>query len=125
MVSPRTWFPEWEFRHPGRIAILSNGRLTNSSELQNSDALVIHGELDFPVPVGEGSLFTALQRQKFLQCCISGQALDHKTEKQPVLVPDIHRVAGHLLKVRNKLQGRGNKGACRRKQVNRNIQLLG
>jgi dipeptidyl aminopeptidase/acylaminoacyl peptidase len=59
------WFPEWEFHgtpweNPGLYA-----RMSPSSHARRfkTPMLVIHGELDFRVPIGEGlQLFTALQR---------------------------------------------------------------
>ena len=60
------WFPEWEFKgtpwtNPDMYARWSPHM---SAKEFKTPALVIHGELDYRVPVGEGlQLFTALQRQ--------------------------------------------------------------
>jgi len=65
-VTEELWFPEWEFK----------GNPWDNSELYErwsphrfvrnfkTPTLVVHGELDYRVPVGEGmQLFTALQRR--------------------------------------------------------------
>jgi len=60
------WFPEWEFKgtpwtNPDMYARWSPHM---SAKEFKTPALVIHGELDYRVPVAEGlQLFTALQRQ--------------------------------------------------------------
>lgn len=60
------WFPEWEFKgtpwtNPAMYARWSPHKFAQNF---NTPTLVIHGELDFRVPVGEGmQLFTALQRK--------------------------------------------------------------
>ncbi|MFY9608009.1 MAG: S9 family peptidase [Blastocatellia bacterium] len=60
------WFPEWEFKgtpwtNPDMYARWSPHMFAKEFK---TPALVIHGELDYRVPVGEGlQLFTALQRQ--------------------------------------------------------------
>lgn len=60
------WFPEWEFKgtpwtNPDMYARWSPHLFAKEFK---TPALVIHGELDYRVPVGEGlQLFTALQRQ--------------------------------------------------------------
>jgi dipeptidyl aminopeptidase/acylaminoacyl peptidase len=60
------WFPEWEFKgtpwtNPDMYARWSPHMFVKEFK---TPALVIHGELDYRVPVGEGlQLFTALQRQ--------------------------------------------------------------
>jgi len=65
-VTEELWFPDWEFRgtpwtNPEMYARFSpNG----SVKAFKTPTLVVHGELDYRVPVGEGmQLFTALQRQ--------------------------------------------------------------
>lgn len=60
------WFPEWEFKgtpwtNPDMYARWSPHLFAKEFK---TPALVIHGELDYRVPVGEGlQLFTTLQRQ--------------------------------------------------------------
>jgi dipeptidyl aminopeptidase/acylaminoacyl peptidase len=60
------WFPEWEFKgmpwtNPEMYAKWSPHMFVKEFR---TPMLVIHGELDYRVPVGEGlQLFTALQRQ--------------------------------------------------------------
>lgn len=60
------WFPEWEFKgmpwtNPEMYAKWSPHMFVREFK---TPLLVIHGELDYRVPVGEGlQLFTALQRQ--------------------------------------------------------------
>lgn len=60
------WFPEWEFKgmpwtNPEMYAKWSPHAFVKDFK---TPMLVIHGELDYRVPVGEGlQLFTALQRQ--------------------------------------------------------------
>lgn len=60
------WFPEWEFKgmpwtNPEMYAKWSPHMFVKEFK---TPLLVIHGELDYRVPVGEGlQLFTALQRQ--------------------------------------------------------------
>ena len=60
------WFPEWEFGgapwdNPEMYARWSPHRFVKNF---STPTLVIHGELDYRVPVGEGfQLFTALQRR--------------------------------------------------------------
>jgi len=60
------WFPEWEFKgmpwtNPEMFAKWSPHNFVKEFK---TPCLVIHGELDYRVPIGEGlQLFTALQRQ--------------------------------------------------------------
>jgi dipeptidyl aminopeptidase/acylaminoacyl peptidase len=60
------WFPEWEFKgmpwtNPEMYAKWSPHMFVKEFK---TPLLVIHGELDYRVPYGEGlQLFTALQRQ--------------------------------------------------------------
>jgi dipeptidyl aminopeptidase/acylaminoacyl peptidase len=60
------WFPEWEFKgtpwtNPDLYTKWSPHMFVKNF---NTPTLVIHGELDYRVPVGEGlQLFTTLQRQ--------------------------------------------------------------
>jgi len=61
------WFPLWEFRGAPWNDPDLNARLTPSTYVKDfhTPTLVIHGELDFRVPFGQGlQLFTALQMQK-------------------------------------------------------------
>jgi dipeptidyl aminopeptidase/acylaminoacyl peptidase len=61
------WFPQWEFKgmpwdNPDMYAKWSPSFFANSFK---TPTLVLHGELDYRVPVGQGmQLFTALQMQK-------------------------------------------------------------
>jgi dipeptidyl aminopeptidase/acylaminoacyl peptidase len=60
------WFPEWEFKgmpwtNPEMYAKWSPHKFVKEFR---TPCLVIHGEMDYRVPIGEGlQLFTALQRQ--------------------------------------------------------------
>ena len=66
-VTEELWFPEWEFKGTPWTNRQSYEQWSPDHFVQNfkTPMLVIHGELDFRVPVGEGfQLFTALQRQK-------------------------------------------------------------
>jgi dipeptidyl aminopeptidase/acylaminoacyl peptidase len=60
------WFPEWEFRGTPWTNKELYERWSPHNFAQNfkTPTLVIHGELDFRVPVSEGlQMFTALQRR--------------------------------------------------------------
>ncbi|MGZ8867823.1 MAG: prolyl oligopeptidase family serine peptidase, partial [Thermoanaerobaculia bacterium] len=65
-VTEELWFPEWEFGgnpwdNPELIEKWSPHR---SAKNFKTPTLVVHGELDFRVPIGEGiQLYTALQRR--------------------------------------------------------------
>jgi dipeptidyl aminopeptidase/acylaminoacyl peptidase len=65
-VTEELWFPEWEFKgmpwtNPEMYTKWSPHMFVKEFK---TPLLVIHGELDYRVPVGEGfQLFTALQRQ--------------------------------------------------------------
>ena len=60
------WFPEWEFKgtawsNPAQYSRWSPHKFVNNF---NTPILIIHGELDYRVPIGEGmQLFTAVQRK--------------------------------------------------------------
>ena len=60
------WFPEWEFKgtawsNPAMYTRWSPHKFANNF---NTPILIIHGELDYRVPIGEGmQLFTAVQRK--------------------------------------------------------------
>lgn len=60
------WFPEWEFKgtpwsNPGMYSRWSPHKFAQNF---NTPILIIHGELDYRVPIGEGmQLFTAVQRK--------------------------------------------------------------
>ncbi|MDH5744784.1 MAG: S9 family peptidase, partial [Candidatus Aminicenantes bacterium] len=61
------WFPEWEFRGPPWISLEMYEKWSPSTYTQNfrTPCLVIHGQMDFRVPVTQGfQFFTALQRTK-------------------------------------------------------------
>ena len=60
------WFPDWEFKGTPWTNREMYDRFSphNFVTAFKTPTLVIHGELDYRVPVGEGiQLFTALQRQ--------------------------------------------------------------
>ncbi|MFZ2490594.1 MAG: S9 family peptidase [Thermoanaerobaculia bacterium] len=65
-VTEELWFPEWEFGgnpwdNPEQYTKWSPHRYAKNFK---TPTLVVHGELDFRVPIGEGlQLFTALQRK--------------------------------------------------------------
>jgi len=60
------WFPEWEFKgtpwtNPAQYSRWSPHKFVQNF---NTPILIIHGELDYRVPIGEGmQLFTAVQRK--------------------------------------------------------------
>jgi len=60
------WFPEWEFKgmpwtNPAQYSRWSPHKFVQNF---NTPILLIHGELDYRVPIGEGmQLFTAVQRK--------------------------------------------------------------
>jgi dipeptidyl aminopeptidase/acylaminoacyl peptidase len=59
------WFPEWEFKGPAWSNPAMYSRWSPHKFVQNFNTpiLIIHGELDYRVPIGEGmQLFTAVQR---------------------------------------------------------------
>lgn len=65
-VTEELWFPEWEFKGTpwANPALYQRWSPHKSAQNFNTPTLVIHGEQDFRVPVGEGmQLFTALQRK--------------------------------------------------------------
>ncbi len=60
------WFPEWEFKGTPwtNPAMYSRWSPHNFVKNFNTPVLVIHGELDFRVPLGEGlQMYTAVQRR--------------------------------------------------------------
>jgi dipeptidyl aminopeptidase/acylaminoacyl peptidase len=60
------WFPEWEFRGPYWARREMYERWSPSNFVQNfkTPTLVVHGELDYRVPLEQGlGMFTALQRR--------------------------------------------------------------
>jgi dipeptidyl aminopeptidase/acylaminoacyl peptidase len=60
------WFPEWEFKGTPWTNPAMYSRWSPHKFVQNFNTpiLIIHGELDYRVPVGEGmQLFTAVQRK--------------------------------------------------------------
>jgi dipeptidyl aminopeptidase/acylaminoacyl peptidase len=65
-VTEELWFPEWEFDGTPYDNLEGYERWSPHRFASNFETptLVVHGELDFRVPVGEGlQMFTALQRQ--------------------------------------------------------------
>ena len=59
------WFPEWEFRGPYWARREMYERWSPNNFVQNfkTPTLVVHGELDYRVPIEQGlGMFTALQR---------------------------------------------------------------
>jgi dipeptidyl aminopeptidase/acylaminoacyl peptidase len=60
------WFPEWEFRGPYWVSRETYEKWSPSNFVQNfkTPTLVVHGELDYRVPLEQGlGMFTALQRR--------------------------------------------------------------
>jgi dipeptidyl aminopeptidase/acylaminoacyl peptidase len=60
------WFPEWEFKGTPWTNPAMYSRWSPHKFVQNFNTpiLIIHGELDYRVPIGEGmQLFTAVQRK--------------------------------------------------------------
>ncbi|HEU4479983.1 MAG TPA: prolyl oligopeptidase family serine peptidase, partial [Pyrinomonadaceae bacterium] len=60
------WFPEWEFKGTPWTNKALYERLSPHNYVANfkTPILIIHGELDYRVPIGEGlQLFTAVQRR--------------------------------------------------------------
>lgn len=60
------WFPEWEFKGTAwtNPAMYSRWSPHKFAQHFNTPILIIHGELDYRVPIGEGmQLFTAVQRK--------------------------------------------------------------
>ncbi len=65
-VTEELWFPEWDFGGTPYDNIEGYERWSPHRFAANFETptLVVHGELDFRVPIGEGlQMFTALQRQ--------------------------------------------------------------
>ena len=65
-VTEELWFPEWDFGGTPYDNIEGYERWSPHRFASNFETptLVVHGELDFRVPIGEGlQMFTALQRQ--------------------------------------------------------------
>jgi dipeptidyl aminopeptidase/acylaminoacyl peptidase len=65
-VTEELWFPEWEFQGTPYDNLEGYERWSphRFAASFKTPTLVVHGELDFRVPVGEGlQMFTALQRQ--------------------------------------------------------------
>jgi dipeptidyl aminopeptidase/acylaminoacyl peptidase len=65
-VTEELWFPEWEFGGAPWDKPEMYERWSPHRHVKNfaTPTLVVHGELDFRVPIGEGlQLFTALQRR--------------------------------------------------------------
>jgi dipeptidyl aminopeptidase/acylaminoacyl peptidase len=67
METEELWFPMWEFRGMPWDNQETYQKWSPSNHIKEfkTPTLVIHGELDYRVPVGQGmQLFTALQLQK-------------------------------------------------------------
>lgn len=65
-VTEELWFPEWEFRGVpwDRPELYEKWSPHLSARNFKTPTLVVHGELDYRVPIGEGlQLFTTLQRR--------------------------------------------------------------
>ncbi len=63
-VTEETWFDEWEHGIPWETPDFDKFSPHRYAANFKTPMLIIHGELDYRVPVGEGmQLFTALQRQ--------------------------------------------------------------
>jgi dipeptidyl aminopeptidase/acylaminoacyl peptidase len=63
-VTEETWFDEWEHGIPWETKNFDKYSPHNFAKNFATPNLIIHGELDYRVPVGEGlSLFTTLQRK--------------------------------------------------------------
>jgi dipeptidyl aminopeptidase/acylaminoacyl peptidase len=64
-ATEEVWFPEWEFKGTPWTNKLMYDRWSPHNFVKNfkTPILIIHGELDFRVPIGEGlQLYTAVQR---------------------------------------------------------------
>ena len=89
------WFPEWEFKgtpwtNPAMYSRWSPHKFVNNF---NTPILVIHGELDYRVPIGEGmQLFTAVQRKG-----IDSKMLIFPDEGHWVLKPQNSRLWFHTV----------------------------
>lgn len=89
------WFPEWEFKgtpwtNPAMYSRWSPHRFVNNF---NTPILIIHGELDYRVPIGEGmQLFTAVQRKG-----IDSKMLIFPDEGHWVLKPQNSRLWFHTV----------------------------
>jgi dipeptidyl aminopeptidase/acylaminoacyl peptidase len=89
------WFPEWEFKgtpwtNPAQYSRWSPHKFVNNF---NTPILIIHGELDYRVPVGEGmQLFTAVQRKG-----IDSKILIFPDEGHWVLKPQNSRLWFHTV----------------------------
>ena len=65
-VTEELWFPEWEFRGTPwtNKTMYEQWSPHNCAQNYKTPMLIVHGEQDFRVPIGEGlQAFTALQRQ--------------------------------------------------------------
>jgi dipeptidyl aminopeptidase/acylaminoacyl peptidase len=89
------WFPEWEFKgtpwtNPAMYTRWSPHKFVNNF---NTPILIIHGELDYRVPIGEGmQLFTAVQRKG-----IDSKILIFPDEGHWVLKPQNSRLWFHTV----------------------------
>jgi dipeptidyl aminopeptidase/acylaminoacyl peptidase len=89
------WFPEWEFKgtpwtNPALYSRWSPHKFVNNF---NTPILIIHGELDYRVPIGEGmQLFTTVQRKG-----IDSKILIFPDEGHWVLKPQNSRLWFHTV----------------------------
>ena len=89
------WFPEWEFKgtpwtNPAQYSRWSPHKFVQNF---NTPILIIHGELDYRVPIGEGmQLFTAVQRKG-----IDSKILIFPDEGHWVLKPQNSRLWFHTV----------------------------
>jgi dipeptidyl aminopeptidase/acylaminoacyl peptidase len=89
------WFPEWEFKgtpwtNPAMYSRWSPHKFVNNF---NTPILIIHGELDYRVPISEGmQLFTAVQRKG-----IDSKMLIFPDEGHWVLKPQNSRLWFHTV----------------------------
>lgn len=89
------WFPEWEFKGTPwtNPAMYSRWSPHKFAQNFNTPILIIHGELDYRVPIGEGmQLFTAVQRKG-----IDSKLLIFPDEGHWVLKPQNSRLWFHTV----------------------------
>ena len=99
-VTEELWFDEWEFKGTPWTNREAYEKWSPHHFAKNfkTPMLVIHGELDFRVPIGEGfSAFHLLAASwhPFQDALLSGRRpLDTEAGQQPIVVQDIPGVAG-------------------------------
>ncbi len=89
------WFPDWEFKGTPWTNAAMYSRWSPHKFVQNFNTpiLIIHGELDYRVPIGEGmQLFTAVQRKG-----IDSKLLIFPDEGHWVLKPQNSRLWFHTV----------------------------